>query len=79
MGRGVLEVIKPGLATSVQDLGRTGYQQYGVVVSGAMDAYALQVGNLLVGISPRRRWIGNHVNGAGTGNPSRYDDRHLRC
>ncbi|AQS57259.1 MAG: biotin-dependent carboxyltransferase family protein [Novibacillus thermophilus] len=49
MGRGVLEVIKPGLATSVQDLGRTGYQQYGVVVSGAMDAYALQVGNLLVG------------------------------
>lgn len=49
MGCGVLEVIKPGLATSVQDLGRTGYQQYGVVVSGAMDSFALQVGNLLVG------------------------------
>lgn len=43
------EVIKPGLATSVQDLGRTGFQQYGVVVSGAMDAFALQVANVLVG------------------------------
>ncbi|MFS0750636.1 biotin-dependent carboxyltransferase family protein [Oceanobacillus sp. 1P07AA] len=43
------EVIKPGLATSVQDLGRAGYQQYGVVVSGAMDAFALQVANVLVG------------------------------
>lgn len=48
----VLKVIKPGLATSVQDLGRTGYQQYGVVVAGAMDSFALQVGNLLVG-NPR--------------------------
>ncbi|MBP1971149.1 antagonist of KipI [Virgibacillus natechei] len=48
----VFEVIKPGLATSVQDLGRTGFQQYGVVVSGAMDDFALQVGNSLVG-NPR--------------------------
>lgn len=49
MGHKALEVIRPGLATSVQDLGRIGYQQYGVVVSGAMDAFAVQVGNLLVG------------------------------
>ena len=48
MGK-LFEVIKPGLATSVQDLGRTGYQQYGVVVAGAMDSYALQIANLLVG------------------------------
>jgi len=45
----VIKVEKSGLTTSVQDLGRTGYQQYGMVVSGAMDPYALQVGNLLVG------------------------------
>ncbi|MFA1821912.1 biotin-dependent carboxyltransferase family protein [Virgibacillus oceani] len=45
----VMKIIKPGLATSVQDLGRKGYQQYGVVVSGAMDDFALQVANLLVG------------------------------
>ncbi|WP_249870408.1 biotin-dependent carboxyltransferase family protein [Oceanobacillus saliphilus] len=48
MGK-LFEVIKSGLATSVQDLGRTGFQQYGVVVSGAMDSFALQVANLLVG------------------------------
>ncbi|MBB5172640.1 biotin-dependent carboxyltransferase family protein [Texcoconibacillus texcoconensis] len=45
----VFRIVKPGLLTTVQDLGRTGYQQYGMVVSGAMDIYALQVGNLLVG------------------------------
>jgi len=50
--RNVIKVVKPGLATSIQDLGREGYQQYGVVVAGAMDSFALQVGNLLVG-NPR--------------------------
>lgn len=44
-----LEVIQPGPLTTVQDLGRYGYQQYGVPVSGAMDNYALRVANLLVG------------------------------
>lgn len=44
-----LRVIKSGLFTTVQDLGRNGYQQYGMVVSGAMDPFALRVGNLLVG------------------------------
>lgn len=48
----MIEVIKPGLMTTVQDLGRFGYQQVGMVVAGAMDAYALQVGNLLVGNDP---------------------------
>jgi len=42
-------VIDPGPWTTVQDLGRYGYQRYGVPVSGAMDALALRVGNLLVG------------------------------
>lgn len=49
MHKDVFEVIKPGLLTTVQDLGRFGYQQYGMVVSGAMDSYALRIGNLLVG------------------------------
>lgn len=42
-------VIKSGLLTTVQDLGRVGYQRYGVVVSGAMDSFALRAANLLVG------------------------------
>ncbi len=44
-----LEVLKPGLLTTVQDLGRHGYQQFGLSPSGAMDEYALQVANILVG------------------------------
>jgi len=42
------EVIKPGLLTTVQDLGRIGYQRYGVPTSGAMDRTALRVANLLL-------------------------------
>lgn len=45
----VFEVLKPGFLSTVQDLGRAGYQRYGVVGGGAMDPFALQVGNLLVG------------------------------
>jgi len=44
-----LRIVRPGLLTTVQDLGRPGYQYLGVVVSGAMDALALRVANLLVG------------------------------
>ncbi|MBO7746958.1 biotin-dependent carboxyltransferase [Paenibacillus sp. MWE-103] len=44
-----LAILKPGLLTTVQDLGRHGAQKYGVIVGGAMDAFALRVANLLVG------------------------------
>ena len=44
-----IEVIKPGLATTVQDLGRPGYYDIGIPLSGAMDRFALRAGNLLVG------------------------------
>jgi antagonist of KipI len=42
-------VVKPGWLTTIQDLGRYGYQQYGVPVSGAMDRYAYILANRLVG------------------------------
>lgn len=45
------KIEKVGLQTTFQDLGRFGYQQYGVPVSGAMDRFSLQLGNLLVGNS----------------------------
>lgn len=45
----LLRVLKPGLQTTVQDSGRTGYQQYGISPSGAMDPYSMQMANLLVG------------------------------
>jgi len=48
-----LKVLAPGLHTTVQDLGRLGYQAIGVPVSGALDGFSLQLANALVGNSPR--------------------------
>ena len=42
-------VQRAGFRTSVQDLGRTGFRQFGVSTSGALDSFALRVANLLVG------------------------------
>jgi len=44
-----IEVIKPGLSTSVQDLGRPGYYHLGIPESGGMDRFAVRAANLLVG------------------------------
>ncbi|MFF0826633.1 biotin-dependent carboxyltransferase family protein [Brevibacillus sp. NPDC003359] len=44
-----IEVVSPGLCTTVQDMGRYGYQRHGVNVGGAMDTLALQMANMLVG------------------------------
>lgn len=46
---GAIEVRAPGLATTVQDLGRPGYYHLGIPLSGAMDQLALIAANLLVG------------------------------
>lgn len=44
-----LNVVRPGLFTTVQDLGRIGYQRFGVPVAGAMDPWAFRCANRLVG------------------------------
>ncbi|HEX5439008.1 MAG TPA: biotin-dependent carboxyltransferase family protein [Gemmatimonadaceae bacterium] len=44
-----LRILRPGMFTTVQDLGRSEHQRFGVPVSGAMDSWALRVANLLVG------------------------------
>lgn len=44
-----IEIVKPGMLTTIQDIGRRGYQKYGVIESGAMDSFALKAANLLVG------------------------------
>jgi len=44
-----LKVLSPGLYTTVQDLGRIGYQDIGVPVSGALDGFSLRLANALVG------------------------------
>jgi antagonist of KipI len=44
-----MRVLRPGLHTTVQDLGRYGLQHLGVVPCGAMDAVAHRLANALVG------------------------------
>ena len=44
-----IKVIKPGLSTTVQDLGRPGYYHIGIPLSGGMDLFALSIANGLVG------------------------------
>ena len=42
-------VARSGFLTSVQDVGRTGFREFGVSAGGALDPFALRVANLLVG------------------------------
>jgi antagonist of KipI len=44
-----LEILKAGLQTSVQDLGRFGSAHLGISASGASDNLAMRIGNLMVG------------------------------
>ena len=44
-----LEVITPGLMTSVQDRGRFGFQALGISVSGALDPDGFDLANALAG------------------------------
>ena len=46
-----IKVLKPGLSTTVQDLGRPGYYNIGIPLSGGMDRFSLAAANLLVGNS----------------------------
>jgi biotin-dependent carboxylase-like uncharacterized protein len=47
-----LRILKPGLLTTVQDLGRIGYQHMGVAASGALDPVSLRAANVLAGNAP---------------------------
>jgi antagonist of KipI len=47
-----LLVVKPGMLTTVQDLGRVGFQKLGVPVAGPMDWYSHRMANEIVGNHP---------------------------
>jgi biotin-dependent carboxylase-like uncharacterized protein len=47
-----LRVLSPGLLTTIQDLGRPGYQSLGIPVGGALDTLGLRAANALVGNPP---------------------------
>jgi antagonist of KipI len=48
----MIHVIKPGLLTTVQDLGRCGFAHLGVSNGGAADCVSFRIANLLVGNEP---------------------------
>ena len=45
----VIHVDAPGMYTTIQDIGRVGYQQYGMPVAGPMDSESYLLGQALVG------------------------------
>ncbi len=51
MAESTFLVVQPGVLTTIQDLGRFGYGSIGMPAAGAMDPYAHQLANLMVGNS----------------------------
>ncbi len=51
-GDGPIEVLAPGLQTTLQDLGRYGMGRYGFAIDGAADRLSLVIANALVGNDP---------------------------
>src|SRR6187549_2368526 len=49
MNAGALHIVRPGLLTTVQDLGRYGHQAAGVPVAGPMDTFSHRIANQLAG------------------------------
>ncbi len=43
-----IRILKGGMLTTVQDLGRTGYQSQGINVSGVMDVRSFKIANLIL-------------------------------
>lgn len=44
-----IRIIKAGILTTIQDMGRYGYQETGMAVSGVMDTRSTSIANILVG------------------------------
>src|SRR5687768_5632993 len=55
-----LKVIKAGILDTIQDMGRYGYQQYGINPGGAMDQFAARMANFLAGNSLNEAVIEMH-------------------
>ncbi len=86
----VLEVLRPGALSSLQDLGRPGYQSLGIAEAGAMDSFSLVQANRLLGnpdaaaaleitlVGPKLRFLRAAVFAlSGADLSARLDDRPL--
>jgi biotin-dependent carboxylase-like uncharacterized protein len=59
----MIEVVRPGALTTVQDLGRAGYAHLGVPRSGALDAPAHRLANRILGNPDTAATLETTVNG----------------
>lgn len=64
-----VEVIEPGMCSTIQDLGRLGHRAYGVTLGGASDPISARVANRLVG-NPDHAAV---IECAGTGPVLKFD------
>jgi antagonist of KipI len=55
-----IEILRPGILTTVRDAGRFGYRRFGVNTTGAMDPLAARIANILVGNDDRAAVIEIH-------------------
>ena len=59
-----ITILKPGFMSSVQDLGRLGFQQFGVPIGGAMDVVAAAMANIICGNDENEAVIEMTLHGA---------------
>jgi antagonist of KipI len=69
----MITILQSGAFTTIQDQGRWGYQAYGMPIAGAMDRYACQVANLLVG-NPMNAAV---IEMTGTGASFKFDEEQM--
>src|SRR5882757_8478000 len=55
-----IKIIRPGICSTVQDLGRTGYRSLGIGTGGAMDLFAATTANYLAGNDEHQAVIEMH-------------------
>ena len=59
-----ITILKPGMMSSVQDLGRRGFQQFGVPIGGAMDRVSASLANIICGNDENEAVIEMTLHGA---------------
>jgi antagonist of KipI len=59
-----ITILKPGMMSSLQDLGRWGFQQFGVPIGGAMDRVSATLANIICGNDENEAVIEMTLHGA---------------
>src|SRR5690606_21061204 len=71
----MIKVLKSGFYSTIQDMGRFGFQNYGVPYSGVMDTYAASVANMVVGNAKDAAVMEMTM----TGRTLQFDDETIIC